>query len=135
MMMAVNESNDNFADEVKLRWGHTQAFAQSQSRTSKYRPEDYRAAQGQAEQAENLLLDAFLRGNLPSSTQAKDAAKAHQDAITNWYYDCSDEIHVGLAEMYLLDERFKAHYENIHEGLAQYVHDAIIENSTSKREI
>ncbi len=133
--MANNESTDNYADEVENRWGHTQAFAQSTSRTSKYRLEDFQAARLEAEQAEALLLEAFLNGHLSSSTQAKTAVQAHQDAITNWYYDCSDEMHVGLAEMYLLDERFKAHYENIHEGLAQYIHDAIIENSTSKKGI
>jgi MerR family transcriptional regulator, thiopeptide resistance regulator len=32
----------------------------------------------------------------------------------------------GLAEMYVVDPRFAAHYDAIAPGLAQYVHDAIV---------
>jgi len=35
---------DQFEDEARERWGDTQAYAQSQSRTSKYTHEDFAAA-------------------------------------------------------------------------------------------
>ena len=41
-------------------------------------------------------------------------------------------MHVGLAEMYLADERFTAHYERVAPGLAQYVHDAVHENAAAR---
>ncbi len=34
-------------------------------------------------------------------------------------------MHRSLADMYVADERFRAHYEAVAPGLAQYVHDAV----------
>jgi MerR family transcriptional regulator, thiopeptide resistance regulator len=38
-------------------------------------------------------------------------------------------MHRGLAEMYVADERFRCTYEREAQGLAEYVHDAIVANS------
>ncbi len=35
----------------------------------------------------------------------------------------------GLAQMYIADERFAKFYNDQADGLAQYVHDAIISNA------
>jgi hypothetical protein len=37
----------------------------------------------------------------------------------------SKEYHMGLAEMYVADERFKAYYEKITPGCAEFLRDAI----------
>jgi hypothetical protein len=42
-------------------------------------------------------------------------------------------MHANLAEMYIADPRFTATYEKIHEGMAQYWHDAILGNAARKR--
>jgi hypothetical protein len=68
-------------------------------------------------------------GQPASSIEAMDAAEAHRRHISEWFYDCTYEIHRGLAEMYLADPRFTATYEKIALGLAQYVHDAIMANA------
>jgi hypothetical protein len=69
------------------------------------------------------------KGVSAESREAKEAAEAHRQHITKWFYDCTYEIHSNLALMYVLDERFKENYEKHALGLAQYVHDAIIANS------
>jgi MerR family transcriptional regulator, thiopeptide resistance regulator len=38
-------------------------------------------------------------------------------------------MHRGLAEMYVADERFAAHYEELQPGLAVFVRDAIAANA------
>ena len=73
---------------------------------------------------------AAMRAGRPSdSAEAMDGAEAHRRQIDEWFYPCSSEMHVGLAEMYLADPRFTATYEKIAPGLAQYVHDAILANA------
>ena len=52
--------------------------------------------------------------------------------INDAFYDCSYQMHVGLAEMYLADPRFTATYEKIAPGLAQYLHDAIKANAARR---
>jgi hypothetical protein len=34
-------------------------------------------------------------------------------------------MHLCLARMYVADDRFTQHYDDLEPGLAQYVHDAI----------
>jgi hypothetical protein len=68
-----------------------------------------------------------MAAGLPaSSQQARDAATAHRDHITRWFYDVTPEIHQGLAETYVADPRFAAHYDGTAPGLASYVRDAIV---------
>jgi hypothetical protein len=61
-----------------------------------------------------------------------DLAEEHRQQITKFFYECTFEIHVGLAEMYLADERFTKHYEDQRPGLAQYTHDAIMANAVAR---
>ena len=71
-----------------------------------------------------------MRAGLPAaSVEAMDGAEAHRRQISDWFYECTSEIHVGLAEMYIADPRFTATYEQIAPGLAQYLHDAILANA------
>ena len=81
--------------------------------------------------ARRVRLDRVVQvlGQPAESTEAMDAAEGHRRHISDWFYDCTYEIHAGLAEMYLADPRFTATYEKIAPGLAQYVHDAIKANA------
>lgn len=118
--------------EAKERWGETAAYKESARRTKNYTDEDFALAQKQAEAAVMMFMDAMNAGLSPESEAAADAAEAHRAAITDWYYDCSYDLQVRLAEMYLADSRFTAHYEQYQSGLARYVHDAIIANAITK---
>lgn len=63
-----------------------------------------------------------------TDTSAMDAVERHRLQITEWFYPCSREMHAELGKMYVADPRFRATYEKIRPGLAQYVHDAIAAN-------
>jgi hypothetical protein len=115
-----------YEDEVKERWGETEAYAQSKSRTSKYTHEDFAAAKVDQEAATELFVYAFGNSLSVESTEAQTAVVAHRDAISKWFYDCSVEMQKNLALMYLQDPRFKKYYDGRVNGLAQYVHDAIM---------
>ena len=75
----------------------------------------------------------MIEAGLPSEgTEAMDLAEEHRQQISQWFYECSYEIHTGLADMYVADERFRSVYERIRPGLAQYLHDAIHANAITK---
>ena len=117
---------DQYEDEVRERWGDTQAYAQSQSRTSKYTLEDFAAAKGDQEAATELFVYAFGNSLPTDSEKAQAAVVAHRAAISKWFYDCSAQMQKNLALMYMQDPRFKKYYDGRVNGLAQYVHDAIM---------
>ncbi|MGA1279740.1 MAG: TipAS antibiotic-recognition domain-containing protein [Candidatus Nanopelagicaceae bacterium] len=115
-----------YETEVRERWGDTDAYKQSSTRTAKYSKEDMDAAKADQEAATELFAHAFGNGLAIDSEQAQNAVIAHREAITKWFYDCSVEMQKNLALMYLEDLRFKAYYDGRVRGLAQYVHDAIM---------
>jgi hypothetical protein len=116
---------DKFEEEVQERWGSTDAYKQSQSKSSKYSKEDFEAAKVDQEAATELFVYAFGNSLPLDSEKTKAAVLAHREAITKWFYDCSVEMQKNLAVMYIEDPRFKEYYDGRVRGLAQYVHDAI----------
>jgi hypothetical protein len=116
----------NYEDEVRERWGDTEAYKQSQTRTSKYTQADFAAAKIDQEAATELFVYAFGNSLPIDSEKAQAAVVAHREAISKWFYDCSVEMQKNLALMYLADPRFKKYYDGRVNGLAKYVHDAIL---------
>ena len=114
-----------YEDEVRQRWGDTNAYRQSQRKTSKYTQADFEAAKKDQEAATEMFVQAFGNSLAIDSVQAQQAVRAHREAITKWFYDCTVEMQKQLAVMYIEDPRFKEYYEGRVRGLAQYVHDAI----------
>lgn len=121
--------SDPYEKETQDRWGDTDAYAESRKRMAKYSDEDIELAKKQAEGAVQMFLDCLDAGLPADSPEAGEAAEAHRAAISDWWYECNYEMHVNLAQMYLADSRFTAHYDDRQAGLAQYVHDAIIANA------
>ena len=117
------------AAEAQRRWGEEPAYRQSHRRTSAYSKADWVRMKTETSAVEARFLEAFRAGLAADGPEAMDAAEAHRQAITSWFYDCSYDIHRGLATMYVTDERFTAHYDDQAAGLAQYVHDAVTANA------
>jgi DNA-binding transcriptional MerR regulator len=118
-----------WADEAEQRWGDTDAYRQSARRAARYTKDDWVRIRGESEANLRAFGDA-LRAGLPTDgPEARALAEQHRQHIVRWFYDCSYEIHRGLATMYVADERFTRTYENVAPGLAQYVHDAILANA------
>jgi hypothetical protein len=117
---------NEYEQEAKERWGDTDAYRQSTSRTSKYAKDDFAAAKVDQEAATELFVTAFGNSYSATSPQAQAAVVAHRAAISKWFYECSVEMQKNLALMYVEDHRFKAYYDGRVRGLAQYVHDAIM---------
>lgn len=116
---------DNYEAEVQARWGATEAYRDSKARTSKYSQADFQAAKVDQEAATELFVTAFGNGFSINSAETQDAVRAHREAISKWFYECTIEMQKQLALLYIEDPRFKEYYESRINGLAQYVHDAI----------
>jgi MerR family transcriptional regulator, thiopeptide resistance regulator len=120
---------DQYEQEVQERWGETDAYAQSKSRTSSYTKEDWVRIKQEGEDVEARFAAALQAGVPADSEQAMDVAEAHRQQISRNFYDCPPAMHAGLGRMYVEDERFAAHYEQRAAGLAQYVSTAVQANA------
>lgn len=117
------------AQEAQERWGDTEPYREAHRRTSEYGKDDWVRMRAEADAIEGELADCLASGERADGNRAKAAAERHRQHVDAWFYPCSHEMHVGLAEMYVADPRFTAHYDDRRPGLAAYVHDAILANA------
>ena len=120
-----------WAAEAEERWGDTDAWRESRRRAATYTKEDWIEMKAQSDVALRAYADAMAAGVAATSEQAMGLAEDNRRFISRWFYDCSHAMQRNLAEMYIADDRFRATYETVAPGLAQYVHDAIIANANA----
>ena len=121
--------SDDYADEAEQRWGETDAWKQSQGRTSTYTKQDWAQVKAEMDTNNAAFVSAMTDGEPATSERAMDAAEQHRLHIHKRFYDLTPEFHRNLGDMYLADPRFTKNYEDIRPGLAQYVRDAIHANA------
>ena len=121
--------HESYAAEAEERWGDTDAWKQSQARTSQYSKEQWIQIKAEMDDLNRRIGEAFSAGVDPRSEQAMDLAEEHRQQITRWFYDCSLEIHRGLGDMYVADPRFTATYDAVATGLAPWLRDAVHANA------
>jgi DNA-binding transcriptional MerR regulator len=135
-MFEVFGDNDptRYEEETRERWGDTDAYKQSQQRTSSYGKEEWLQIKAEGDASLAAFAAAFGAGLPPDSAEAMDAAEGARQHMSRWFYDVSTEMHRCLAEMYVADERFTAYYDRVATGLAAYVHDAVHANADRQDE-
>ena len=112
-------------DEVKERWGDTDAYRESARRTKSYTKQDWQQI-GVDSDVINQAFIALMDAGVPAtSAEAKAVAERHRGLISKWFYPCSPEIHAGLGAMYVADARFTKNIDKAREGLAKYMSEAI----------
>lgn len=127
-MGEIEATREQYADEVKSRWGNTSAYAESTAKAKGYGPEDWDRIQRESD----VIWDQFARllreGVSTSGEDTRAAVRAWQQHLTTYYYQCTREILAGLGEMYIADERFTRNLDSRYgKGVAAYASEAIRE--------
>jgi DNA-binding transcriptional MerR regulator len=120
--------SEEYAGEAERRWGRTEAWKESQARTSRYSKDDWVEITRELDAVHRAFVEAMDAGP-PSSDEAMDAAEQARLHIDRRFYDCSHDVHRTLGDMYVADPRFTKTYEDMAPGLAHYVRDAIHANA------
>lgn len=120
----VEENEKKYGDEVRERWGE-EALKASNQKVLNMSQEDYEKVTKLAEDVNQTLAKAMETGD-PASEIAQRAADLHKQWLTFYWKEYSKKAHVGLAQMYVDDERFKAYYDKVKPGAAEFLRDAIL---------
>jgi DNA-binding transcriptional MerR regulator len=118
-----------YEEEVKERWGDTEAYRESQRRTKGYTRDDWTKMGAEMDEISRRLAELKRSGVAAGSAESVAAAEAHRRHIDRWFYPCSLEMHAGLGQGYVDDARFTAYWEKYEPGLAGYVRDAFAANA------
>ena len=107
---------NQYAEEVKQRWGNTAAYKEFEQRHT-----DYNKAAALLDAVFEEFAELNRSGISPDSEPAKIMVEKLQQCITNNFYTCTDEILAGLGELYVADERFKDNIDKHGESTADYI--------------
>jgi DNA-binding transcriptional MerR regulator len=125
MFEVFGEDVAGYEEEARERWGDSAEFKESQRRTRAYTKQDWEEIKAESESIGNDIKNAYEGGFPPDSDEAQAATDRHFRQINDRFYTCSTDLYRNLAEMWVADPRFKATYEKMAEGLAEYVRDAV----------
>ena len=114
----VDENERRYGEEVRERWGDDAADA-SNAKLMGMSVEQYRRTQE--------LEQAAIEAGDPAGEDALRAADLHRQWLCAFWKDgtYSKAAHRGIAEMYVADDRFRAYYEVVAPGAAEFLRDAI----------
>lgn len=116
-----NQQLESMRQEVKGKWGEKQLLA-SEERIRKLGKDGWNDLKAKGEDINQLLAE--LMDLEPSHKQVQQGIELHFRQM-NAYYEVSKERYLGLADMYVQDERFTAYYEKYKTGLAKFLQSAI----------
>lgn len=120
---------EQYAEEAEQRWGGTEAYAESQRRAARYSKADWKRMRAEVDDWTERYVALMAADEPPTGVAAMDMAEEHRRHIGTWFYECPYAMHRGLAEMYVMDERFKAYYDGMRPGLAEHLRAAIEANA------
>ena len=118
-----------YEEEARQRWGDTEAYRESQRRTATYTKDDWQRIKTETDELYRRIAEAMRSGAPADSPEAMDLAEEHRRQISEFFYDCGYEVHRGLGEMYVTDQRFTENLDRYGAGLAAYLRTAILANA------
>ena len=112
-----------YEQEVKEKWGQTQAYGEYEDKHHSRQKQD-ELAKGM-----DLIMAEFSvcmkKGATPDSDEAQCLVQTLQNYITAHYYSCTNAVLAGLGQMYVADERFKSNIDRHAAGTAAFICQAI----------
>jgi DNA-binding transcriptional MerR regulator len=123
LFAAFTESQiEQYKEEVKAKWGNTDAYKQSIDRTRRWTKEDFERIKEEGQAITLSLAKLMEKGVAHAEVQAQ--IERHFQHI-NQFYDCSYEMYRNLGNMYSEDARFAENYNTVASHLAEFMRDAI----------
>jgi DNA-binding transcriptional MerR regulator len=127
----IDENERKYGREIREKYGEEEV-ERSNAKLQGMTKEQYDEAARLAAEVLDTLEAAFKTGE-PGDELAQKAADLHRRWLCFYWDKYSSEAHTGLARMYVDDERFRAYYDSRQQGMAEFLRDAILIYTGSKK--
>jgi DNA-binding transcriptional MerR regulator len=122
-MSEIEKHQQRYAEETKQKYGHTEAYKESQKKTAAYSKDDWASIQARGNKIYQKIAD--LMDKSPGDPQVQKAIGEWRQHITDSFYNCTPEIFRRLGDLYVQDERFTANIDKVKPGLARFMSEAM----------
>lgn len=121
----VQENEEKYGTEIRGKYGDKNV-EESNQKMMNLTQEEYDAMKDLDLQIKEELEKAVTEGAAPDGDAGIEIAELHKKWLTFTWSSYSAEAHIGLAQMYVCDERFTAYYDENVSGCAEFLRDAIL---------
>ncbi|SKA92842.1 transcriptional regulator, MerR family [Caloramator quimbayensis] len=120
----IEENEEKYGKEIREKYGDEEVD-KSYNKLKNMNKEEYDRVEKLSAAVLDTLKEAMETGD-PSCEIAQKAADLHRQWLCCFWDKYTKEAHAGLAQMYVDDERFKAYYDKVKAGAAEFLREAIL---------
>lgn len=108
-----------YEEEVRQRWGDTEAYKESKRRTKNLKKEDWDRLRAEGQDIAKGIAARMDKG--PQDAEVQQWVGRHHQHICSRFYACSTQMYRGLAQMWAEDERFAAYWNAFRPGMTPFM--------------
>lgn len=121
---AVEENEEKYGKEIRGKYGD-KAVDESNRAFLSMSQEENKMWKALDEEIRTALEKAVAAGEDPAGEEGQRIAALHAKWLSYGGQSCTPAKHRGIAELYVLDERFTAYYDRATPGCARFLRDAV----------
>jgi len=121
---AIEENERRYGKELREKYGDEEIDA-ANAAAMKITREQYAQWNAWGEEIKERLCAAVRAGIAPQSEEGREIVRLHRQWLTVASHGYDAARHRGIAQLYVMDERFTAYYDGEVEGCAQFLRDAV----------
>lgn len=115
----IQENEEKYGQELRDKYGDKE-MEESYQKLRKLSKYEFQKADKLGKDILELLGKIYQSNDI-YSLEAKNLASMHQEWIKIYWTSYSRDAHIGLCEMYLSDERFRAYYDKVGVGATEFL--------------
>ena len=120
----IEENEEKYGKELREKYGDSMIENSNQNMLN-LTAKEYYAMKELEGKILAALKDAVTSGASASDAVGRDIAMMHKEWLSYTWPSYDPKAHLGLAEMYVADERFQSYYDKELSGCAKFLRDAI----------
>ena len=119
----IEDNEKQYGNETRTQFGE-KVVEESNAKLMGMSEEQFAKHQALTEALNNTLKEAMATGD-PNSVIAQKTCELHKQWLGFFWPSYSKEAHLGLTQTYVDDVRFKAYYDSIAPGAAEFLLEAM----------
>ena len=127
----IDENERKYGTEIRTKYGN-EVVDKSNAKVKGMSQADYEEVTKLAQEILDTLKAAMKTGD-PAGPLAQKAADLHRRWLSFYWDGYTKEAHAGVTQMYVDDERFKAYYDRNQPGMAEFLRDAVLVYTGTKK--
>lgn len=124
-MSVVKENEEKYGKEIRGTYGD-EAVDSSNAKLMNLTKDEYEKWEKLGAGIQKKLTRAVQEEKSPAGEEGQEIVRLHRKWLAYSMKELNDEIHAGIVQMYVEDERFTAYYDKEVKGCAEFLRDAVV---------